>query len=32
VATLIVSGLIARRAGAWWRREQATSLMAATSA
>jgi arabinofuranan 3-O-arabinosyltransferase len=32
VATLIVSGLIARRAGAWWRREQATSLIAATSA
>jgi len=32
VATLIVSGLIARRAGPWWRREQAPSLMAATSA
>jgi arabinofuranan 3-O-arabinosyltransferase len=31
VATLIVSGLIARRAGPWWRREQAPSLMAATS-
>src|SRR5882724_3893767 len=32
VATLIVSGLIARRAGPWWRREQAPSLIAATSA
>src|ERR1700704_4370712 len=32
VATLIVSALIARRAGPWWRREQAPSLMAATSA
>jgi hypothetical protein len=32
VATLIVSGLIARRASPWWRREQAPSLMAATSA
>jgi arabinofuranan 3-O-arabinosyltransferase len=31
VATLIVSGLLARRAGPWWRREQAPSLMAATS-
>src|SRR5258708_35796387 len=32
VATLIVSGLIAHRAGPWWRREQAPSLIAATSA
>src|SRR5712675_2613968 len=32
VATLIVSGLIVRRAGPWWRHEQAPSLMAATSA
>src|SRR5882762_845951 len=32
VTTLIVSGLIARRAGPWWRREQAPSLIAATSA
>jgi hypothetical protein len=32
VATLIVSGLIARRAGPWWRRAQAPSLMAAASA
>src|ERR1700704_3124375 len=32
VATLIVSALIARRAGPWWRREQAPSLVAATSA
>src|SRR5712672_870751 len=32
VAILIVSGLIARRAGPWWRREQAPSLIAATSA
>jgi arabinofuranan 3-O-arabinosyltransferase len=31
-ATLIVSGLIARRAGPWWRREQAPSMIAATSA
>jgi arabinofuranan 3-O-arabinosyltransferase len=31
-ATLIVAGLTARRAGAWWRREQAPSLMAATGA
>src|SRR6267154_4808258 len=29
VATLIVTVLIARRAGPWWRREQAPSLMAA---
>jgi hypothetical protein len=28
-ATLIVSGLVARRAGPWWRREPAPSLMAA---
>ena len=32
VATLIVSGLIVRRAGPWWRHEQAPSLMAAASA
>ena len=32
VATLIVSGLIARRAGPWWRRAQTTSLMAAAGA
>ena len=31
-ATLIVSGLIARRAGPWWRREPAPSLMTAASA
>lgn len=31
VATLIVSVLIARRAGFWWRREQAPSLMAASA-
>jgi arabinofuranan 3-O-arabinosyltransferase len=31
VATLIVSVLIARRAGLWWRREQAPSLMAASA-
>src|SRR5260221_8315668 len=31
VATLIVSGLIARRAGPWCRREQAPSLIAGTS-
>jgi arabinofuranan 3-O-arabinosyltransferase len=31
-ATLIVAGLTARRAGPWWRREQAPSLMAATGA
>jgi arabinofuranan 3-O-arabinosyltransferase len=30
-ATLIVTGLIARRAGPWWRREQAPSLMAASA-
>ena len=32
VATLIVSALIVRRAGPWWRHEQAPSLMAAASA
>jgi arabinofuranan 3-O-arabinosyltransferase len=32
VATLIVSGLIARRAGPWWRRAQTPSLMAAAGA
>jgi arabinofuranan 3-O-arabinosyltransferase len=32
VATLIVSALIARRAGPWWRREQTPSLMAAAGA
>src|SRR5712675_876362 len=32
VATLIVTVLIARRAGPWWRREQAPSLMAASAA
>jgi arabinofuranan 3-O-arabinosyltransferase len=31
-ATLIVTGLIARRAGPWWRRAPAPSLMAAASA
>jgi arabinofuranan 3-O-arabinosyltransferase len=31
VATLIVTLLIARRAGPWWRREQAPSLMAASA-
>src|SRR6266851_1774973 len=31
VATLIVTVLIARRAGPWWRREQAPSLMAASA-
>jgi hypothetical protein len=31
VATLIVTALIARRAGPWWRREQAPSLMAASA-
>jgi hypothetical protein len=31
-ATLIVSGLIARRAGPWWRRAPAPSLMTAASA
>jgi len=31
-ATLIVSGLIAHRAGPWWRREPAPSLMAAAGA
>ena len=30
-ATLIVSGLIARRAGPWWRREPAPALMTAAS-
>jgi len=30
--TLIVAGLILRRAGPWWRRERAPSLTAATSA
>ena len=32
VATLIVSGLIARRAGPWWRRVQTPSLTAAAGA
>jgi arabinofuranan 3-O-arabinosyltransferase len=32
VATLIVSGLIARRAGPWWRRAQTPSLLAAAGA
>ena len=32
VATLIVSGLIARRAGPWWRRAQTPSLTAAAGA
>jgi arabinofuranan 3-O-arabinosyltransferase len=32
VATLIVAGLIARRAGPWWRRAQTPSLMAAAGA
>jgi arabinofuranan 3-O-arabinosyltransferase len=32
VATLIVSGLIARRTGLWWRRAQTPSLMAAAGA
>jgi arabinofuranan 3-O-arabinosyltransferase len=32
VATLIVSGLIARRVGHWWRRAQTPSLMAAAGA
>jgi arabinofuranan 3-O-arabinosyltransferase len=32
VATLIVSGLIARRAGPWWRRAHAPSQMAAAGA
>jgi hypothetical protein len=31
-ATLIVAGLILRRAGPWWRREPSPSLMAAASA
>jgi arabinofuranan 3-O-arabinosyltransferase len=31
-ATLIVAGLVLRRAGPWWRREQAPSLMAAAGA
>jgi hypothetical protein len=31
-ATLIVAGLILRRAGPWWRREPAPSIMAAASA
>jgi hypothetical protein len=31
VATLIVTVLIARRAGPWWRREPAPSLMAASA-
>jgi arabinofuranan 3-O-arabinosyltransferase len=31
-ATLIVTGLIARRAGPWWRRARAPSLMAAAGA
>jgi hypothetical protein len=31
-ATLIVTGLIARRAGVWWRRAPAPSLVAAASA
>jgi arabinofuranan 3-O-arabinosyltransferase len=31
VATLIVTALIARRAGPWWRRERAPSLMAASA-
>jgi arabinofuranan 3-O-arabinosyltransferase len=30
-ATLVVTGLIARRAGPWWRREPAPSLMAASA-
>jgi len=32
VATLIVSGLVARRAGPWWRRAQTPSLTAAAGA
>ena len=32
VATLIVSGLILRRAGPWWRREQAPSLVSTAHA
>jgi arabinofuranan 3-O-arabinosyltransferase len=31
-ATLIVATLILRRAGPWWRREPAPSMMAAASA
>jgi hypothetical protein len=31
-ATLIVAGLVLRRAGLWWRREPAPSLMAAAGA
>jgi hypothetical protein len=31
-ATLIVAGLVLRRAGPWWRREQVPSLMAAAGA
>jgi len=32
VATLIVAGLILRRAGPWWRREQAPSLVSTAHA
>jgi arabinofuranan 3-O-arabinosyltransferase len=32
VATLIVAGLILRRAGPWWRCEQAPSLISAAHA
>jgi len=32
VATLIVSGMILRRAGPWWRREQAPSMISAAHA